>query len=403
MRRLSMTFAAMLIVQASSVAAEPKYGPGVSDAEIKLGQTMPYSGPASAYSAYGRTMAGYFAMINSAGGVNGRKINLISLDDAFSPPITVEQTRRLVEGDEVLAIVGQMGTPTSLAVSRYLNGKKVPQLLVSSGSPKLDDAKSLPWTTIFYASQIVEGRIFGKFLLKTKPDAKLGILYQNDDYGRGYVAALKQELGDKAASMIVKEIPYELTEPTIESAVVSLRASGADTFFDASSPKFAAQAIRKAHEIGWAPLHIILTAAAQISATLKPAGIDASIGVVTAIWLKSVDDPKWSNDKDVQEFLAFMKRWSPQEAPTDTVNGLAYSTAQLMVQILQNCGEDLTQANVLKQATNLHDLQLPLFIPGVTINTSSEQRTPWRSAQMVKFDGTSWVPLGDLVEISDLK
>ncbi len=364
---------------------------------------MPYSGPASAFGAYGRTMAGYMAMINARGGINGRKINLISLDDAFSPPKTVEQTRRLVEGDEVLAIVGQMGTPTSMAASRYLNGKKVPQLFISSGSPKLDDAKSLPWTTIFYASQAVEGRIYGRYLLQNKPNAKLGILYQNDDYGRGYVAALKEQLGEKAATMIVKEIPYELTEPTVDSAIVSLKASGADTFFNASTPKFVAQAIRKAHEIGWKPLHIVLTAGAQISSTLKPAGIEASTGVVTSIWLKSVDDPVWANDKGVQDFVSFMKEWAPNESVTDTMNGLGYSTAQLIIHVLEKCGDDLTRENIMKQASNLKDLQLPLFIPGVTINTSPDQRTPWRSAQVVRFDGAGWDPLGSLVSVSDLK
>jgi branched-chain amino acid transport system substrate-binding protein len=396
----SMAIGAALLGGINAASAGKNYGPGVTDTEIKLGQTTAYSGPASALGATSRAIVAYFKMINASGGINGRKVNLISLDDAYSPPKTVEQTRRLVEGDEVLAITGTLGTPGNLAVAKYLNGKKVPQLLSLSGSAKLNDPK-LPWTTTFYASQTVESKIYARYILKTRPDAKIAVLYQNDDYGKGYFDAFKEGLGGKASKMIVAEASYDVTYPTIESELVRLASSGADTIFYASTPKFTAQAIRKAHEIKWTPLQIVITASSQIDATLKPAGLDAATGLVTSLWQKDPNDPKWSDDKNMQAFLAFMKQWGPGEGADLFLSATGYSWAQTMVHILENCGDDLARENLLKQATNLKGFHPSLFIDGVNLSATPEDRTPWRQAQMARFDGRTWQPFGDIVTIED--
>jgi branched-chain amino acid transport system substrate-binding protein len=386
----------------NSAAAEKKYGPGVTDTEIKLGQTAPYSGPASAFGATTRAIGNYFKMINASGGINGRKINLISLDDAYSPPKTVEQTRKLVDGDEVLAITGTLGTPANLAISKYLNARKVPQLLAMSGSAKLDDPEKLPWTTTFYASQTIESGIYARYILENKPAAKIAVLYQNDDYGKGYFDGFKAALGDKA-SMVIAEASYDITYPTIESELVRLASSGADTIFFASTPKFTAQAIRKAHEINWNPLKIVITASSQIDATLKPAGVEAATGLLTSLWQKVPNDPIWANDHSMNEFLKFMKEWAPGESGDIFLSATGYSWAQTMAEVLRKCGDDLSRENLLKQATSLRGFHPSLFIDGVNLNTSPSDRTPWRQARMARFDGTSWVPFGGVVTIESDK
>jgi branched-chain amino acid transport system substrate-binding protein len=391
--------AGLLAVAGSAGAAEKKYGPGITDTEIKIGQTVPFSGPASSFAIVARIEAAYLQMINSKGGVNGRKIELIQIDDAYSPPRAVEQTRKLVDSDEVLAIAGTVGTPSNLAVAKYLNSAKVPQILAMSGSAALDNAQLYPWTTLFYAPQVVEGRIAARYILDTKPDAKLAILFQNDEFGKGYLNAFKAELGSKAQSMIVKEESYDLTSPTIDSQIVSLKASGADAFFQATTPKFTAQAIRKAHEIGWKPLHVILATSSQPSTTLKSAGFDASTGIVTSIWRKLPGNPEWADDPAMEDYFGFMKQWAPKEDPEDPTALLGYIWAQMLMEVIGRCGDDLSRENLMKQATNISELQMPMFLPGIKINVSSAVRTPWRAAQIVSFNGKDWIRSGGIITV----
>jgi branched-chain amino acid transport system substrate-binding protein len=396
---LPALLAGLFAVTGSAAAAERHNGPGVTDTGIKIGQTVPFSGPASSFAIVARTEAAYVQMINSKGGVNGRKIELIQLDDAYSPPRAVEQTRKLVEGDDVLAVAGTVGTPSNLAVAKYLNGAKVPQILAMSGSAALDNAQLYPWTTLFYAPQVVEGRIAARHILETKPDARLAILYQNDEFGKGYLGAFKAELGSKAQSMIVKEESYDLTSPTIDSQIVSFKASGADAFFQATTPKFTAQAIRKAHEIGWKPLHVILATSSQPSTTLKSAGFDASTGIVTSIWRKLPGNPEWADDPAMKEYFGFMKQWASKEDPEDPTALLGYIWAQMLVEVIGRCGDDLSRENLIKQATTITDLQMPMFLPGIKINVSSAIRTPWRAAQIVSFNGRDWMRSGGIITV----
>ena len=399
--KLSMILATASILLTVSLSpdavAQKKYGPGVTDTEIKLGQTAPYSGPLSSLGIFARIEAAYLRKINKSGGINGRKVTLISLDDAFSPPKTVEQTRKLVEGDEVLAIVGSIGTPTNLATAKYLNSKGVPQILVLASTPKLDDPDNLPWTTTFMMPQPVETRIYADYLLKSKPDAKIAVIYQNDDLGKGNLGWFKAALGSKASTMIVKEAAYDVTEPTINSQIVALKASGADTLFHASNARFAAQSIRKAHELGWKVQHVLLSGVSVIASVLRPAGLEASTGAVTSFWLKSSENPVWDDDPDMKEYRAFMKQWAPGELIEESA--FAYATAQMIVEVLKKCGDDLSRENLLKQATNIQGLQLPLFLPGLTINTSPTSRVAWRRASMARFDGAKWVLFGDIVTV----
>jgi len=376
-------------------AVDRRYGPGVTDTEIKIGQTVPYSGPISSLSGFGRVEAAYLKKINAAGGINGRTVTLVSLDDAFAPPKTVEQTRKLVESDGVLAIVGSVGTPTNLAVAKYLNGRKVPQILLLASTPKLDDPENLPWTTTFMMPQPVEARIYAEYLLRARPDAKIGVIYENDDLGKGQLAGFKDALGPRASTMIVGEAAYDITEPTIDSQILALKTSGADTLFHASNARFAAQAIRKTHELGWKVQHVLLSGVSGISTVLRPAGLAASTGAVTALWLKSPEDPIWDADDGMKEYRAFMKEWAPNEKIEDSV--FAYSTAQMIVEILKNCGDDLSPENLIDQATNIRDLQLPMFLPGVTINVSRSARIGWKKARIARFDGSRWVLLDDVI------
>jgi branched-chain amino acid transport system substrate-binding protein len=400
MRSSVFVFAAGMLLAAAvqPAIAEKKYGPGVTDTEIKLGQTMPYSGAASGLSMVGKIQTAYFKMLNSQGGVNGRKINLISSDDAFSPPKTVEQTRTLVEGDEVLAIFSSMGSAPNLSVAKYLNNAKVPQLMALAGTPKIIDPVNLPWTTTFYSTLSLEAKEFAAYLLESKPNAKIGILYQNDESGKTYLEGMKAGLGDKAATMVLREVGFDLTFPTIDSQILLLQAAGVDTvFFATVSPKFGAQGIRKIGELGWKPLIVLVPAVSQIEATLKPAGVEHAVGAITSIFQKLSGDPKWDKDPAMMEYYAFMKQWAPGEPSGEALAVLGYIMAEVMVDTLKRCGDDLTRENLLYQATHIKDLQPALFIPGVKVNITPENRIPWRQAQMAQFDGRSWVFVGGIV------
>jgi branched-chain amino acid transport system substrate-binding protein len=397
MTRLSILVALSLAIAGplTARAADKNYGPGVTDSEIKLGQTMPYSGPLSSLSRFGRVEAAYLRKINAAGGINGRKVTLVSLDDAYTPGKTVQQTRKLVEDDEVLAIVGSVGTPTNLAIAKYLNTKAVPQILVLASTPKLDDPQNLPWTTMFMMPQPVETRIYAEYLLKTKPDAKVAVIYQNDDLGKGNLEGFKAALGSRASSMVVAEAAYDIMEPTVDSQVLVLKASGADTLFHASNPRFAAQAIRKAHELRWNVQHVLLSGVSSISAVLRPAGLAAAKGAVSAFWLKTTEDPMWDDDPGMLEYRAFMKEWAPNDDIQESI--FPYAAAQMIVEVLKKCGDDLSRENLIRQATNIQALQLSTFLPGLTINVTRTDRIGWRRARMARFDGTRWVLFDDFV------
>ena len=372
-------------------------GPGVTDTEIKIGQTMPYSGPVSAYSTVGKAMAAYFAKVNEEGGINGRKLSLISLDDGFSPPKTVEQTRKLVEQENVLLIFGSVGTPTNSAISKYLNAQHVPQLFVLTGSPKLGDPKNFPWTMPLHYSFDQEASIYAQYLLNSRPAAKIAILYQNDDYGKTLMAAFKRTLGKNANSMIVAEASYELTDPTVDQQIISLKASGADTLVDFCTTKAAAQTIRKVYDIGWHPLHIITFPASSVAVTLRAAGLEKSVGLISATFMKDVNDPRWAADPGVRDYRAWLKKYYPEGDVNDERNIQAYITAQAMVHVLQQCGDDLSRENVMRQASRLHGVPLPMLFPGVNLNTDSTDYFPIKQLQPVRFDGSRWVPFGDLI------
>src|SRR5262252_3185959 len=357
-------------LSASSAYAQKKYDTGASDTEIKIGQTVPFSGPASAYATIGKTQAAYFNMINEQGGVNGRKINLIQYDDAYSPPKAVEQVRKLVESDEVLLTFQIIGTPSNAAVQKYLNAKKVPQLFAATGASKFTDPKNFPWTMGFNPNYFVEGRIYGQYILKEHPNAKIGILYQNDDLGKDYLNGIKAGLGNKASKMIVAEASYEVSDPTIDSQVLKIKDAGADLFYSASTPKQAAQAIRKIHELNWKPVHIVDINASPVSATLQPAGLEASKGVISVNYGKDPADPTWKDDPGLKKYFAFMEKYYPEGDKLNTVNTYGYSTAQLLVYTLKMCGDDLTRENVMRQATSLKNVELDLGLPGMHINTS---------------------------------
>ncbi len=386
-------------VVASSRAADNANAPGVTATEIKIGQTMPYSGPVSAYATIGRAEAAYFAMINEQGGVNGRKINLISLDDSYSPPKTVEQTRKLVEEEGVLLIYSPLGTPTNTAIHKYLNEKKVPQLFVATGATKWGDPQHFPWTMGWQPTYQIEGRIYAKYLLEHNPNARIGVLYQNDDYGKDYLRGLKDGLGDRAASMIVKEVSYEVTDPTIDSQIVSLQAAGVDVFYDVTTPKFAAQAIRKTHDIGWKPLHLLNSVSSSVAAVLEPAGLDKSVGVVTALYLKDPTDPQWQNDQSYRDWLAWMKKYYPEGNIADGFNVYGYSSAMTLVDMLKRCGNDLTRENVMKQAAHL-DFALPMLLPGIKVTTSPTDFYPIKQMRLARFDGKNWQLFGEVTTAS---
>lgn len=378
--------------------AQKKYDSGVSDTEIKLGNIMPYSGPASAYAAIGQAEAAYFNKINAEGGINGRKIKFLSYDDAYSPPKTVEQVRKLVEGDEVLFTFQVIGTAANAAVQKYLNSKKVPQLLASTGASRFTDPQNFPWTMAYNPNYQSEARIYAKYILANHPNAKIGILYQNDDMGRDYMAGLKSGLGDKAAGMIVGEVPYEVTDPTVDSQIVKLKSMGTDLLFDASTPKFAAQAIKKLADLGWKPVHILDINASPVSATLKPAGLDISKDIISTNYGKDPSDPQWKDDPGIKAYFAFMDKYFPDGDKLNTINTYGYSVAELMTHILRQCGDDLTRENLMKQAANVKDFVPSLALPGIKINTGPNDYRVNKQMQMMKFNGERWELFGPIIE-----
>jgi branched-chain amino acid transport system substrate-binding protein len=377
--------------------AEKKYSPGATDSEIKIGQTMPYSGPASAYGTIGKSEIAYFKMINDQGGINGRKINLISLDDSYSPPRTVEQIRKLVEEEQVLFTFQTLGTAANTAIQKYMNAKQVPQLFVATGATKWGDPQHFPWTMGWQPTYQHESHIYAKYLLQTKPDAKIGVLYQNDDYGKDYLKGFKDGLGDKAAKMIVAEVTYEPSDATVDSQIVTLQGSGADTFFNITTPKFAAQAIRKSYDIGWRPLHYLNVVSTSVAAVLQPAGLEKSVGLISIGYVKDPTDPLWKDDKAVKDYLAIMKKYYPDGNTNDSLNIYGMSAAQTLVQVLKQCGDDLTRENVMRQAENLKDLEIPTLLPGIRINTSPTDFYPIEQVQLIRFDGKTWVRFGELL------
>jgi branched-chain amino acid transport system substrate-binding protein len=384
-------------------AAAADYGPGVTDTEIKIGNTNPYSGPASAYGTIGRSLAAYFAKINDEGGINGRKINFISLDDGYSPPRTVEQIRKLVEQEQVLLIFQSLGTPTNSAVHQYLNAKKVPQLFVATGATKWGQPKKFPWTIGWQPNYQSEARIYAKYILDHKPEGKIGILYQNDDYGKDYLTGFKAGLGDQAAKMIVAEQSYEVTDPTVDSQIISLKNSGADIFFNITTPKFAAQAIRKAADIGWKPLHFLNNVSNSVGSVLTPAGLDKSVGLITSLYQKDPTDPQWQDSPEYLDWVKWMDKYNSRADKTDVNNVYGYNAAMTLVQVLKQCGDDLTRANVMRQAANLKNFELPMLLPGIVINTSPTDFYPIQSMQLAKFDGEKWVLFGDVIDASKVK
>jgi branched-chain amino acid transport system substrate-binding protein len=378
-------------------ALAKNYGPGVSDGEIKIGNTGPYSGPLSNASPIPISIEAYFKMINDEGGVNGRKLKWISYDDAYSPPKTVEMTRKLVEQDEVLFIAGAIGTPTNSAIWHYMNEKKVPQLFPGSGATKWDDPKSHPWTMGFFVSYQAEGRIYASYLLKERPDAKIGVLYQNDDFGKDYLKGMVDGLGDRAASMIKIKTSYETMDATVDSQIVEMKAAGCDVLFTVAIPKFGAMAIRKVGEIGWQPLHILNGIASSVGATLKPAGLEYAKGIITTNSFKDATDPQWQNDSGYKEWASFMDKYYPSGDKSDSQTVYGPSIAATTVQMLKQCGDDLSRENVMKQAANLHDLALPMLLPGILVNTSPSNFAPIRQAQMRRFDGERYVSFGPVL------
>ena len=398
---LSRSMAVLVLVLGATFAtqavAQKKYDTGASDTEIKLGQTIPLSGPASAYGSIGKVQAAYIHMIHEPGGIKGRQINLIQYDDAYSPPKTVEQVRKLVEGDEVLATFQIIGTPPNAAVQKYLNDRKVPQLLASTGATRFTDPKNFPWTIAFNPNYQSEAHIYANYILANHPNAKIAILYQNDDLGKDYVKGLKDALGAKASSMIVAEKSYELSDPTVDSQMVTLKSSGADLFYNITTPKFGAQAIKKAAELGWKPVQILDINATPVSQTLIPAGVENAKGIISVNYGKDPLDPQWTDDEGMKRYKAFMAKYAPAEDANSGIATYGYSTAALLVQILGQCGDDLTRANIMKQATNIKGYVADLALPGMTVSTEPDDWRINKQFQMMKFDGQRWVLFGPIL------
>jgi branched-chain amino acid transport system substrate-binding protein len=399
MKRTLIPIVALLAAALASPAAlaQKKYSQGASDKEILVGHINPYSGPASAYGTIGRSIAAYFKKVNDEGGVNGRQINMISYDDGYSPPKTVEMARKLVEQDKVLLIFQSLGTPPNTAIHKYMNTKKVPQLFVATGATKWNDPKHFPWTMGWQPNYQTEAIIYAQHILKTKPNAKIAVLYQNDDYGKDYLKGFKDGLGAKAKTMIVKEASYEVTDPTVDSQMAQLQSSGADTLFNITTPKFAAQAIRKAWDSGWKPLHYLNNVSASIGSVLKPAGVDKSVGLITTAYLKDQNDKAWANDPAVVEWTAFMKKYYPDGNLAATENFYGWNVAQTLVQVLKQCGNNLTRENVMKQAASLKNYVVPGALPGIKLNTSATDFAPFESVQLARFNGVEWVRFGEIM------
>jgi branched-chain amino acid transport system substrate-binding protein len=388
-----VAFAAM----SGSALAQKKYDTGASDTEIKLGNIMPYSGPASAYGVIGKIEDAYFKMINEQGGINGRKINFISYDDAYSPPKAVEQARKLVESDEVLFLFGPLGTPSNSAIQKYLNSKKIPQLFVATGATKFGDYKDFPWTMGWQPAYQSEGRIYAKYLLKEKPGAKIAIMYQNDDFGKDLLKGLKDGLGDKASSMIVAEESYEVAEPSIDSHIVKLKSTGADVYFSMTTPKFAAQSIKKVAELGWKPMYFQSNVGASVGSVLQPAGFENAQDILSAAYAKDGADAQWDNDEGMKKFYAFLAKYAPDANKNDGAVVFGYGQAQTVVQVLKQAGDTLTRENVMKQAASLKDFVPDTMLPGVKLNTSATDFYPIEQLQMMRFKGQKWDLFGPVI------
>ncbi|KRQ00182.1 ABC transporter substrate-binding protein [Bradyrhizobium sp. DASA03076] len=392
--------AAALALSASlstGASAQKKYDTGASDTEIKIGNIMAYSGPASAYGVIGKTEEAYFRKVNAEGGINGRKINFISYDDAYSPPKTVEQARKLVESDEVLFIFNSLGTPPNSAIQKYMNSKKVPQLFVATGATKWNDPQNFPWTMGWQPNYQSETQIYAKYILKEMPNAKIAVLFQNDDYGKDYLKGLKDGLGAKAASMIVQEESYEVSEPTIDSHIVKLKSTGADVFVNITTPKFAAQAIKKNAEIGWKPVHFLNNVSISIGSVMKPAGIENGQGVISSAYLKDPTDPQWKDDAGMKAWNEFLDKYYPDANRTDNSVVYGYTVAQTLAHVLKQCGDDLTRENVMKQAASIKDLELGMMLPGIKVNTSPTDFAPLSQLQLMRFKGETWERFGDVI------
>ena len=398
--RLCLTaLMAALVLAASPALAQKKYSPGASDTEIKIGQAMPYSGPASAYGAIGKAEAAYFDYLNKEkGGINGRKINFISLDDGYSPPKTVEQVRRLVEQDEVLLIFQSLGTPSNTAIHKYMNAKKVPQLFVATGATKWGDPKNFPWTMGWQPNYQTEAKVYAKYILEKYPNAKIAVLLQNDDYGKDYLKGFTDGLGDKAKSMIVAQATYEISEPTIDSQIVALKSSGADVFFNIATPKHAAQAIRKAYDIDWHPVQFLNNVSISVGAVLTPAGLEKSKDIISIQYYKDPSDPRWKDDPEYKDWLAWMKKYNPDANVIDGLNVYGYAVAKTLEQVLVQCRDDLTRENVMRQAADLKNLRIPMLLPGITVNTGANDFYPIEQGQLIRFDGKEWVPFGGVID-----
>jgi branched-chain amino acid transport system substrate-binding protein len=399
-RRLAALSTVMILLAASagSALAQKKYDTGATDTEIKIGNIMPYSGPASAYGVIGKTEAAYFQKINAEGGINGRKITFISYDDGYSPPKAVEQARKLVENDEVLLIFQSLGTPSNTAIQKYMNAKKVPQLFVASGATKWNDPQNFPWYMGWQPNYQNEARIYARYILKEKPNGKIAVLYQNDDYGRDYLKGLKAGLGEKAASMIIAEDGYEVADPTIDSHVVKMKSLNADVFVDITGPKFAAQAIRKMAEIGWKPLHFLNNTTVSVGAVMKPAGFDASQGIISSAYLKDPTDQQWKDDSGIRTWNEFLDKYYPEANRLDGAILYGYTIAQTLEVVLRACGDELTRENVMKQAASLRGLELDGLLPGIKINTSASDFAPVSQVQLMRFKGESWERFGDIID-----
>nr|WP_245287237.1 ABC transporter substrate-binding protein [Bradyrhizobium elkanii] len=393
--RIWLAVAISALLAASPAYAQHAYSPGASDTEIKLGQSTPLSGPASAFGAgAGRAVVGYFEMLNAQGGINGRKISFTQLDNAYSAPKAVEQSRKLIEDVGVLAEVGTIGTAPNVAIQKYLNSKQVPQLFITAGGRRFNDPKAFPWTVPLYPDFETEGRVVAKYIAKAKPDAKIGVLYQNDDYGKDYLKGLRAGLGEKAAQ-IVTAVSYELADPTIDSQIVQLKAAGIDTLIEQSSSKAAAQSIRKVYELKWRPLHVIGGSTASVETILKPAGLEASKGLVTTQFLKQPGDPAWVDDEEVKAYKSFLKKYAPSANPDDYSVLVAYMNVHAVTLALKKCGDQLTRDNLIRQATSLHGERLPMMLPGISISMHPDDYTPFKTLRIAIFDGESWTLAGD--------
>jgi branched-chain amino acid transport system substrate-binding protein len=394
---LLLAFGLTSLVAAAGARAQTVVG--VTATEIKVGNTNPYSGPASAYGTIGKAIGAYFKKVNDEGGVNGRKINYISYDDGYAPPKTVEMVRKLVEQDQVALLFQTLGTPPNSAIHKYMNQQKAPHLFVATGATKWNDPKSFPWTMGFQPNYQTEGRVYAAHMLKNTPDAKVGILYQNDDYGKDYLKGFEDALTEAGKkNLIVLRQSYEVTDPTIDSQIVNLKNSGANVFFNITIPKFAVQAIKKTHDIGWKPVHYLNNVSSSLSSVLKPAGLEASKGLITALYMKEVTDPKWRNDKGYLEWVAWMKKYYPEGALDDQFNAYGYNVAILMAHVLKQCGNDLSRENIMRQAANLKNLELPLLIPGIKVNTSPTDFAPIEQEQLARFDGEKWAEFGEIFD-----